>query len=111
MTVPTAATFHHNIFNSARGCAFNRNDFTVSDSAKPPVKSGDDVQRAIFIAKRFGTTLVLAAVLGPDCPPWLSCREKEWVRRSHECIMVRVLDPTGYKVVARLSAPGKRAPL
>jgi hypothetical protein len=81
MTVPTAATFHHNIFNSARGCAFNRNDFTVSDSAKPPVKSGDDVQRAIFIAKRFGTTLVLAAVLGPDCPPWLSCREKEWVRR------------------------------
>jgi len=30
---------------------------------------------------------------------------------AHDCIMVRVLGPTGYKVVARLIAPEKRAPL
>jgi len=30
---------------------------------------------------------------------------------AHDCIMVWVLGPTGYKVVARLIAPRKRAPL
>ena len=30
---------------------------------------------------------------------------------SHDCIMVRVLGPTGYKVVARLIRARKRAPL
>jgi hypothetical protein len=30
---------------------------------------------------------------------------------AHDCIMVRVLGPTGYKVVARLIRARKRAPL
>src|SRR5258706_15316832 len=51
--------------------------------------------------------------------PWLSRRMEEWVRRfgaslpnAHDCIMVRVLGPTGYKVVARLNrAPKAGSPL
>jgi Protein of unknown function (DUF1007) len=30
---------------------------------------------------------------------------------AHDCIVVRVLGPTGYKVVARLNRARKRAPL
>jgi len=30
---------------------------------------------------------------------------------AHDCIMVQVLGPTGYKVVARLNRARKRAPL
>ena len=30
---------------------------------------------------------------------------------AHDCIMVRILGPTGYKVVARLIRARKRAPL
>jgi hypothetical protein len=35
----------------------------VEQETKPPVKSGDDLARAIFIAKKFGIALVLASTI------------------------------------------------
>ena len=49
--------------------------------------------------------------------PWLQCRNgrmgpplRSFAADAHDCIMVRVLGPTGYKVVARLIAPASGLP-
>ena len=53
----------------------------------------------------------------PTCFLGFQCRKGEWVRRfgsfaadAYDCIMVRVLGPTEYKVVARLTAPESGLP-
>jgi hypothetical protein len=54
---------------------------------------------------------------GPDVVPWLSPQGRmgpplrSFAADAHDCIMVGVLGPTEYKVVARLIRAWKRAPL
>ena len=50
--------------------------------------------------------------------PWLSMPKgrmgpplRSFAADAHDCIVVRVLGPTGYKVVARLNRARKQAPL